>query len=79
MIYQVKYVSGKLLHAADTLSRTHMTNYSHSSTQDHNMELAVHQFALHIPIAEPQKEELQIATSTDKALQQLVRTSHWMA
>ena len=72
MIYQVKYVSGKLLHAADTLSRTHMTNYSHSSTQDHNMELAVHQFALHIPIAEPQKEELQIATSTDKS----VTTTH---
>ena len=43
------------------------------------MELTVHQFPLHIPIAEPQKEELQIATSTDKALQQLVRTSHWMA
>ena len=68
----VKYVSGKLLHVTDTLSRAHATNDSHSSTQDHNMELAVHQFVLHIPIAEPQKEELQTATSPDKGLQQLM-------
>ena len=67
----VKYVSGKLLHVADTLSCAHATNDSHS-TQDHNMELAVHQFVLHIPIVELQKEELQTATSTDKVLQQLM-------
>ena len=68
----IKYVSGKLLHVADTLSCAHATNDSHSSTQDHNMELAVHQFVLHILIVELQKEELRTATSTDKVLQQLM-------
>ena len=36
------------------------------------MELAVYQFVLHIPIAEPQKDGLRTATSTDKVLQQLM-------
>ena len=69
----VKYVSGKLLHVADTLSRAHATNSSHSSPHDCDMDLAVHQFVLHLPIAEQQKEELRTATSTDKVLQQLLQ------
>ena len=69
----VKYVSGKLLHVADTLSRAHAINDSHFSTDENDMKLAVHQFVLHIPIAEPLKEELRTTTSTDKVLQQLMR------
>ena len=37
------------------------------------MDLAVHQFVLHLPIAKQQKEELRTATSTDKVLQQLLQ------
>jgi len=66
----VKNVSGKLLHVANTLSRAHATNHLQSSTDDRDMDLAVHQFVLYLPIAETQKEELQAATSTDKVLQQ---------
>lgn len=57
---KVKYVSGKLLHVADTLhvSRAYATNYSHSSTHDHDIELTVHQFVLHIPIAKKNYEQL---------------------
>ena len=40
----VKYVSGKLLHVADTLSRAHATNHSQSSPDDRDIDLAVHQF-----------------------------------
>jgi len=40
------------------------------------MDLAVHQFVLHLPISETQKEELRAATSTDKVLQQLLQTLH---
>jgi len=68
----VKYGSGKLLHVAGTLSRAHATNSSHSSTYKHDIELPVHQFVVHLPITEPQKEALQTATSTDVVIQQLL-------
>ena len=66
----VKYVSGKLLHVADTLSRTHAINNSHSA--DDETELAVHQFIQHLAIADAQKEALRTATSSDKVSQQLM-------
>ena len=69
----VKYVSGKLLHVADTLSRPHATNNSHPSPHDQDMELAVHQFVLNLPIAQTQREELRAATSTDTVLQQILQ------
>ena len=54
----VKYVSGKLLHVADTLSCAHATNNPHST--DDETELAVHQteFVQHLPIADAHKEAL---------------------
>ena len=66
----VKYVSGKLLHVADTLSRAHATNNS-NQVDDNEMELAIHQFVRHLPIANDQKEALQSATSSDS-----VTTAH---
>ena len=50
----VKYISGKLLHVADTLSRAHATNSFHP-TDDFEMELAIHQFVQHLPIGDDQK------------------------
>ena len=67
----VKYVSGKLLHVADTLSRAHATNHSHQVNND-DMKLAIHQLIQHLPIADDQKEALRSATLSDKASQQLM-------
>ena len=54
----VKYVSGKSLHVADTLPHEHASNNFQSSVHDHDMELAVHQFVLHLPFTKSQKEDL---------------------
>ena len=67
----VKYVSGKLLHVADTLSCAHATNYCHQVNDD-DMELAIHQFIQHLPIADDQKESLRSATSSDRVSQHLM-------
>ena len=67
----VKYVSGKLLHVADTLSRAHATNHSHQVNDD-DMELAIYQFIQHLPIANDQKKSLRSATSSDRVSQQLM-------
>ena len=56
----VKYISGKLLYVADTLSRAHATNNFHP-TDDCEMELAIHQFVQHLPIGNDQKAELRMA------------------
>ena len=66
----VKYISGKLLHVADTLSCAHATNNFHP-TDDCEMELAIHQFIQHLPIGDDQKAELRTATLSDSVLQRL--------
>ena len=66
----VKYIIGKLLHVADTLSRAYAT-YSFHPTDDCEMELAIHQFVQHLPIGDDQKAELRMATLSDRVLQQL--------
>ena len=67
----VKYVSGKLLNVADTLSHAHAINNS-NQVDDREIELAIHQFVWHLPIADDQKEALRSATSSDRVLQQLM-------
>ena len=53
----VKYINGKLLHVADTLSSAHATNNFHP-TDDCEMKPAIHQFVQHLPIGDDQKAEL---------------------
>ena len=63
----VKYVSGKLLHVADTLSCAHATNNS-NQVDDGEMELAILQFVQHLPLADDQKEALRSATTSDRVI-----------
>ena len=68
----VKYLSGKFLHVADTLSRAHSADTSQPS-QDDDMDLAIHQFIQYLPISHSKTEELRQATISDKVLQQLAQ------
>ena len=61
-----------MLHVADTLSHAHATNNSNQVDDNGTMELAIHQFVRHLPIADDQKEALRSATSSDRVLQQLM-------
>ena len=65
----VKYLSGKFLHVADTLSRAHSADTSQPSQDDD----IIHQFIQYLPISHSKTEELRQATISDKVLQQLAQ------
>ena len=71
----VKYVRGKFLYIADTLSRAHLADTLES--HDKEIELAIHQFIQYLPISDVKKDELRTATLSDTVLQtitQLLKT-----
>ena len=67
----VKYVKGKDLHVADTLSRAYLTNPD-DCTQSKDLEFAIHAMIENLPISKEKKSQLQTATSYDHQLQQLL-------
>ena len=67
----IKYVKGKDLHVADTLSRAYLTNPD-DSTQSKDLEFAIHAMIENLPVSKEKKSQLQIATANDHQLQQLL-------
>ena len=67
----IKYVKGKDLHIADTLSRAYVTNPDDSS-HSQDLEFAVHTMINSLPMSEERKLQLQAATANDHQLQQLL-------
>ena len=67
----IRYVKGKDLHIADTLSRAYLTNLD-DSTQSKDLEFAIHAMIENLPVSEEKRSQLQVATATDHQLQQLL-------
>ena len=67
----VKYVKGKDLHVADTLSRAYLTNPD-DCTQSKDLEFAIHAMIKNLPVSKEKKSQLQTATCHDHQLQQLL-------
>ena len=71
----VKYVRGKLLYIADTLSRAHLADTPES--HDKEIEVDIDQLIQHLLISDLKKDELRTATLLDTVLQtitQLLKT-----
>ena len=67
----IKYVKGKDLHIADTLSRAYLTNPD-DSYQSKDLEFAIHAMIESLPVSKEKTSQLQIATANDHQLQQLL-------
>ena len=63
----IKYVKGKDLHIADTLSRAYLTNPD-DSYQSKDLEFAIHAMFKSLPVSKEKKSQLQIATANDHQL-----------
>jgi len=66
----IKYVSGKHLHVADTLSRAHHTVCS-EDIDSAEIQLAVQTFIKDLPITDVRLADFQSATKLDPQLQRL--------
>ena len=68
----VRYVPGKLMYAADTLSRAHLAT-THDADPELTSDMQVHAFVTSLPVSAKKKAQLQQATATDQELQSLNR------
>ena len=67
---KVKYVPGKLMFIADTLSRAHLdTTCTKQGIPDAEIEMQVHLLVANLPISEQRLTEFQEATKADPSLQ----------
>jgi len=62
----LKYVKGKYLHIADTLSRAHNDDVPCEDID--GREVAVHAILQNIPVSEPRLKDLQLAAANDTQL-----------
>ena len=67
----IKYVKGRDLHVADTLSQVYLTNPD-DFTQSRDLEFTINAMIENLPISDEKKSELQAATVDDHQLQQLL-------
>ena len=65
---KIKYVSGKYLHMADTLSRAYLPDIPTSKIDDDLVQV-VHSLITNLPVTTNKLEEIQQATNADKTLQ----------
>jgi len=68
----IKYVKGRDLHVADTLSRAYLTNPD-DFTQSRDLEFTIHATIENLPVSDAKKSQLQAATVNDRQLQQLLK------
>jgi len=66
----IKYVKGKYLYVADTLSRAHHDE-SFEDIDSDELQLAVHTVLSNLPISDTRITDIQVATNQDADLQQL--------
>ena len=66
----IKYVRGKYLHAADTLSRAYHADCS-EDIDSAELQLAAHTVVKDLPITDDRLKDLQSATRLDPQLQRL--------
>lgn len=67
--FEVKYVPGKELFVADTLSRAYITeNNDNKSFCDINLDYAVNSIVRNISISEKKRDEFICATDSDSVL-----------
>ena len=67
----IKYVKGRDLYVADTLSRAYLIN-PNDSTQSKDLEFAIHAMIENLPVSKEKKSQLQETTANDHQLQQLL-------
>ena len=69
---QMKYVSGKYLYLADTLSRAYMPQ-DNDSASEKEFEYIVHSVVKNFPITTSKLDEFKEATAFDSTLQTVIR------
>ena len=67
----IKYTKGKDLHVADALSHAYLTNPD-DHTYSKDLEFAIHAMIDSLPVSDEKKSQLQVATTQDHQLQQLL-------
>jgi len=69
----LKYVKGKYLYVADSLSRAHSDEPPEEDLDSADLDAAIHVVLQNLPITEPRMMDLQTSTNQDDQLQQLKR------
>ena len=67
----VKYVRGKDLHIADTLSRAQLSDFSVDDDHSEELDLPIHTMIQNLPVSDAKKVQLQNATENDEQMQKL--------
>ena len=73
----VKYVPGKFLFIADTLSRAYLPAKGEQQELNEDIEVMVHSIVTEIPASPEKLEELKKETAKDEALSQLKKQMGW--
>ena len=68
----IKYVPGKFMYIADTLSRAYAP-YQNVDTQDEDVDFVVHSIIKNLPITTAKLDEFREATSNDSTLQKVAK------
>ena len=72
---EVKYVPGKLMHMADTLSRAYLSNTPTDDSFSEDLEVMVHALARDIPVGAGWKAQIRAEAAEDPELQILRRAT----
>ena len=65
----VRYVPGKLMYMADTLSRAYLSDDEHDPEAEEDLDVLIHALVKDMPVSEPKKDKLREATEQDPDLQ----------